>query len=100
LVDFLAYRTMLTPFLIQLLFWLGTATCAVAISVPVTGYLSLKRGSPWTIEDVSAVLAGIVTLFIAMILLRLLCESLILFYRMNETLTEILHENQKQDRRR
>jgi hypothetical protein len=72
--DFLAFRRMLTPVLIHVLFWLITIGCLVS------GIMDMINHA-W--------FSGLIWFFIGPILARVGCELLILFFRMNETLTDI-----------
>lgn len=74
LKDFLLFRRMLTPVLLQILFWLIVVTSVVAAVV------DFFHGE-W--------LAGLQILIFGPILGRIFCEMLILFFRMNESLTDI-----------
>ncbi len=74
LKDFLLFRRMLMPILLQILFWL-----AVVVSL-VTALVDFFHGE-WLI--------GIQILILGPILSRVFCEFLILFFRMNESLTDI-----------
>lgn len=83
--DFLTFRTMLTPLLIQAVFWVGSAV-AVVVGLAYLGRgLSLQHGGgPY-------VFWGLVILLGGPLLVRLYCEIFIVFFRINETLTEIKH---------
>jgi hypothetical protein len=72
--DFLVFRRMLAPVLIHVIFWL------IAIGCIVSGILDIVNNI-W--------INGLVWIFIGPILTRVGCELLILFFRMNETLTDI-----------
>lgn len=74
LVDYLTFRRMITPIIIQILFCLG-------VIVFVLGGLFLVSNRE--------VVIGLLTLVVGPIAVRIYCELLILFFRMNETLTEI-----------
>ena len=80
--DFLKFRKMITPVIIQFLFWVGVGVSViVALCMMVVGVTSNGQGF--------MVLAGLVMLFLGPVFVRIYCELLILFFRMNETLTEI-----------
>jgi len=72
--DFFNFRRMLTPLLIQIIFWLG-----ILVSV-FTGVTDMFHGE-W--------LTGLEIVVAGPILVRVFCELLILFFRINETLTDI-----------
>lgn len=70
--DFLTFRRMITPVVIQVLFWLG---------VIVTVILSIAQSR----EQPIMILGVIIGPFIV----RIYCEILIVLFRINETLTDI-----------
>jgi hypothetical protein len=81
--DFLAFRTMLTPLIIQAIFWFGTVICVLAgLLFIMTGFG--RYGTP-------EVLQGFALLILGPLVVRIYCELLIIFFRINETLTEIKH---------
>lgn len=83
--DFLAFRSMLTPILIQMIFWLGAAICAViGLVFIISGATAQYGGGP-------NVLKGLAILILGPLGVRIYCEILIIFFRINETLTEIKH---------
>jgi hypothetical protein len=81
--DFLAFRTMLTPILIQIIFWVGAGIC-VAI-----GLVYLASGATAQYGGGANVLKGLAILVLGPLTVRIYCEILIIFFRINETLTEI-----------
>ncbi|MFT3741868.1 MAG: hypothetical protein QM752_04225 [Gammaproteobacteria bacterium] len=72
--DFLAFRRMLSLYLIQALFWLGIVGLIILVFI---NFYDHNVG------------LGIITLFIGPLVWRLLCESLLVLFRMNDTLTDI-----------
>ncbi|MHB8068093.1 MAG: DUF4282 domain-containing protein [Desulfobaccales bacterium] len=82
--DFLAFRTMLTPVIIQVIFWLGAAICVIVGLVLVLSGVGQYGGGP-------NVLKGFLLVFLGPVGVRIYCEILIIFFRINETLTEIKH---------
>lgn len=72
--DFLSFRRMITPVLIQIVFWIGSAASLLF------GLAALSRN-----EFAIALLF----IFVGPLMIRIYCELLILFFRMNATLTEI-----------
>ena len=80
--DFLKFRKMITPVIIQILFWIGVAIAVIgALGMIVIGVTSNGQGI--------MVLGGLVMLVLGPVVVRIYCELLILFFRMNETLTDI-----------
>jgi hypothetical protein len=83
--DFLAFRTMLTPVLIQIIFWVGAGICIlIGLMFILSGATAQHGGSP-------NVLKGLAILILGPLTVRIYCEILIIFFRINETLTEIKH---------
>lgn len=87
--DFMSFRRMITPVIIQVLFWIG-----VAISV-LMGVIIFFGGIIGGISDNSfgSVLGGLIggpiIMLVGILLTRIYSELLILAFRINETLTEI-----------
>lgn len=84
--DFLYFRKMITPVFIQIIFWVG-----VVLSV-ISGLAMIVNGAGSRFGGGSQVLTGLITIFIGPLFVRVYCEILILFFRMNETLNEIKNE--------
>ena len=72
---------MVTPIIIQILFWLG-----VIIAI-ISGIVGIVYGV--IRSDVPTLLYGLLVLILGPLVVRIYCEILILFFRINETLTEI-----------
>ena len=81
--DFIAFRRMLTPILIQIVYWLAT------VGVVIGGLVALAVG-----EDAAERLAGVAILILGPFVVRLFCEILMVVFRMNETLSEIRRNTQ------
>jgi hypothetical protein len=93
--DFLAFRRMLTPVLLQLLFWLGVLGCIGAGVLVIVGD-GIPPGLPAVVTDRISGIGGDNKLFIGLailiggpIALRLAIESVIVVYSINSTLTDI-----------
>lgn len=87
--DFLSFRRMITPLIIQILFWIG-----VIVSV-IAGLIMIVSGTSSDYGGGGEVLIGLLVIAIGPFVVRIWCELLILFFRMNETLTEIRNNTQK-----
>lgn len=75
--DFLLFRKMLTPLIIHFIFWAGVVLCIIsAVTV-------IWQQGRW--------LSGLETLLLGPVIVRVVCELLILLFRINESLTEIKH---------
>jgi len=81
--DFIKFRKMITPLIIQILFWVGVAGTAIAALVMMGSSFGRYGGGVLTF------LGGLVFLVVGPVMVRIYCELLILFFQMNETLTEI-----------
>lgn len=81
--DFLKFRKMITPTIIQVLFYVLAGLTALS-------GLGMMIASPFQrYGGVGLFFSGLVTLVLGPVIVRIYCELLILFFRMNETLTEI-----------
>lgn len=74
--DFIAFKIMVTPLIIQVIFWLGIA------GVFAAGVFNMTRGGV-------GVLMGIVVWIFGALYVRVLCELMIIFFRIYETLKDI-----------
>jgi Domain of unknown function (DUF4282) len=80
--DFFSFRTMITPFIIQIIFWIGVALCIIfGLGIILVGS-RFGNGGP---------VYGLLLLIFGPVVVRIYCEILIIFFRINETLTEIKH---------
>lgn len=90
--DFWAFRKMVTPVIIQILFWVGVITCIIAGLVLIG--MGIRHGPllfDMGISTRQMKLWGALLLLLGPLAVRLYCEMLIVFFRINETLTEIKH---------
>jgi hypothetical protein len=83
--DFLAFRTMLTPIIIQILFWIGSLICVIV------GAMMVIYGARYFGAENHLELKGVLLILLGPLGVRIYCEILIVFFRINETLTEIEH---------
>ena len=81
--DFFAFRSMVTPVIIQIFFWLGLLVCLGA------GIFLIAFGVK--LHDYTDVYKGLAILLLGPLGVRIYCEILIIFFRINETLTEVKH---------
>jgi hypothetical protein len=84
--DFLAFRRMITPIIIQILFWIG------AIGFFIGGIVTIATSKD---ADAGQIAGGIILMILGPVFVRIGCEMLILFFRMNETITEIKNNTRK-----
>jgi len=81
--DFLRFRRMVTPTIIQVLFWIGIALCVIWGIGAIIGGIVADRGGGML------VLFGLLELVLGPLFVRVYCEILILMFRMYDALTEI-----------
>jgi hypothetical protein len=81
--DFWSFRKMVTPVIIEILFWVGVIFCIVA------GLIFIGAGIKGGLAQ--SVFSGVLLLIFGPLVVRVYCEILIVFFRINETLTEIKH---------
>jgi uncharacterized membrane protein len=84
--DFWAFRTMITPVIIQILFWIGTILCLIIGAIMIIYGASHFEGS-----QANYLWKGALLFVLGPLGVRVYCEILIVFFRINETLTEIKH---------
>jgi hypothetical protein len=80
--DFLRFETMITPIVIQVIFWL-----AVLIAI-IAGIMQIVHGG-------AAIITGILTIIFGPLVARIYCEIVILFFRINDHLRAIQFNTQK-----
>jgi hypothetical protein len=74
--EFFSFRRMITPVIIQILFWIFTAIAVIG------GLVLLFRGGAGTA-------LGLVWIVVGPLVARVYCEILIVVFRINETLSDI-----------
>ncbi|MBV9585331.1 MAG: DUF4282 domain-containing protein [Alphaproteobacteria bacterium] len=80
--DFLRFETMITPIVIQVIFWLAVIVAIIA------GIAQIVHGG-------TAIITGIVTIIFGPLVARIYCEVVILFFRINDHLRAIQYNTQK-----
>ena len=83
--DFLAFRRMITPIIIQIVFWIGI------IGILVLGILVIVDGASGE-TDGGAVVLGVLFIIFGPMIWRVFCELLILIFRIIEKLANLLIE--------
>lgn len=81
--DFIDFRRMVTPVIIQVFFWIGVVGSVVA------GLTLILGGGTAEMSQAEAIGAGLLTLVFGPLAIRLYAELLIVVFRINETLTDI-----------
>lgn len=82
--EYLSFRKMITPVIIKVLFWVGVAGSVIAGLVTIASSFQ-ARG----LGVLAGFFGGLLVMVLGTVIWRVYCELLILFFRMNETLTEI-----------
>lgn len=82
--DFLAFRKMITPTVIQIVFWLGVIGCVIAGLSILSGGDSLAMVMP-----VPPTLLAVLVLTVGPLVIRIYCELLMVLFRIYESLRNI-----------
>jgi len=78
--DFLRFETMITPIVIQIIFWLAVVACIIAGIVAMV-----------VADSAAGRVAGLLLLIFGPIGARIYAEILIVFFRINDHLRAIQH---------
>lgn len=87
--DYLTFRKMITPIIIQILFWI------LLVASVLSGLFMIFRGATADFGGGMTVLRGIIVLLLGPLFVRVYTELLIILFRMNQTLTEISDQLKK-----
>jgi hypothetical protein len=79
--EFLAFRRMVTPVVIQVIFWIGVVVCVLS------GLGQLFFGL--RVMSIFAIVSALFTIIAGPLLVRVWCELIILLFRIYDTLQEI-----------
>jgi len=82
--DFWAFRRMITPVIIQIIFWIGVAACVIS------GIVLIAVGDD--ADEGGLIFTGIMVMLVGPVIVRIQCEMAVVFFRINETLTETKNE--------
>ena len=82
--DFLKFETMITPFVIQVIFWIAVIVLIIAGVFQIVGS-----------EGGGGIITGLATIILGPILARIYCEIIIVFFRINGHLRAIEHNTQR-----
>lgn len=83
--DFLLFRRMVTPYIIMVIFWLAIILLIAGLLIATVTII----GSEDSEAIVGICIMWPIGLPLGILTIRIYCELLILFFRMNETLTDI-----------
>ncbi len=89
--DFWAFRKMVTPIIIRFIFWVGIIACVIGGFVLISAGIHPLIGMEMQMPTRKMVLSGVLLLLFGPLAVRVYCEFLIVFFRINETLMEIKH---------
>lgn len=82
--DFLKFKKMITPIIIQILFWIGAAVCVIGGITEIVGGMNTPYGGGGGI-----VFMGIILLLLGPILVRVVCELIIVLFNIHDMLATI-----------
>lgn len=82
--DFWAFRRMITPVIIQVIFWIGVVACVIG------GIALIAIGNDT--DEGGLIFIGIMVMLVGPVIVRIQCEMAVVFFRINETLTETKNE--------
>ncbi len=90
---YLSFKKMLTPILIQVVFWLGSLVSvgvgALMIFDPSMIPANGQAVRPFLSGSEAGTVMGIILIVLGPIVVRLACEGMIVVFSINDTLTEI-----------
>ena len=75
---------MLTPIIIQILFWIGVVVCVIAGIIQIVSGINAPYGGGG-----SVVFMGILLLLLGPILVRVSCELMLVLFSIHDTLLKI-----------
>jgi len=78
--EYLTFERMITPIIIQIIFWVAL------VAVVIGGFVALVSGE---------VISGLATIILGPVVVRVYCELVILFFRMNASLTDIKNNTER-----
>ena len=81
--DFLKFKKMITPIIIQILFWIG------AVGSILLGLISIVGGADAQYGGGGMMFVGLMWILLGPIVARIYCELLIVIFSINDTLTEV-----------
>ena len=82
--DFLRFKKMMTPIIIQILFWIGVAVCVIAGIIQIVSGINTPYGGGG-----SVVFMGILLLLLGPILVRVWCELMLVLFSIHDAVNKI-----------
>ncbi len=96
-MEFITFKRMLTPILIQIVFWLAVIVVVLGgIVTAVGGVMQLGGRTPTT--GVITIVSGIGLMLFGPLVVRIYAEILIVIFRINETLTDLSETLKRENR--
>jgi hypothetical protein len=90
LSDFLTFRVMVTPLIIQIIFWVGVAGSVIAGLVSMVGGLgALANSNGGVFACLGGIIGGLIVAVVGTVVTRIYCELLILLFRIYDALKEL-----------
>jgi hypothetical protein len=80
--ELLSFRKMITPTIIQILFWIGAGLAALGGLIMIIGGLVTRGGA-------GLMFVGLIYLLVGPILIRVYCELIILFFKIYDEIVAI-----------
>lgn len=80
--DYLTFDKMITPIIIQVIFWIGVLCCLVVAGVSFYQGLGSRGGLP-------SIALGILALVIGPLVVRMYCELMIVIFTINKNVAKI-----------
>jgi hypothetical protein len=97
MMEFITFKRMITPILIQIVFWL--AVVAIVIGGAITAVVGLTQiGGRTPAAGITGVVGGIAIILFGPLVARIYAEILIVIFRINETLTDLGETLAKENR--
>ena len=79
--DYLSFKRMITPKLVNVFFWVGTIiSVVIGLGLFIVSLVNI---------DSKGILIGFLTMLLGPLVIRIYCEIIIVFFMINETLTDI-----------
>ena len=89
LKSFFSFERMVTPVIIKVLFWIGLIASIISGLVIFFGGIFSGFSNSEFMTILGGLVGGPLAAILGILVVRIYCELLILFFRINETLTDI-----------
>ncbi|WP_052639963.1 GYF domain-containing protein [Zavarzinella formosa] len=86
-IEYLTFRKMIVPIIIQIIFWIGVLICLGSGALMVLSGLASSGGS--VLYLLGGLIGGLFTVFFGILMVRIYCELLIVSFRILGALTDI-----------